>query len=164
MGKETFKDIPGYIGLYQVSNFGRIMSLSNNNQRKERILKPSMDGWDYLGVSLCKKGKKKRCKIHQLVVMVFLNHKPDGTHKLVVNHIDFNKLNNNLSNLEIITQRQNTNKKHLKSSSKYTGVCWNNKRKKWKSSISINGKKINLGRFNSEIEASKAYEKALKKQ
>jgi hypothetical protein len=80
---------------------------------------------------------------------------------LVVNHKDFNKLNNNLDNLEIITQRQNTNKKHLKSSSQYIGVFWNKQNKKWKSQIRINKKIKYLGYFVNEIDAHNAYQNAL---
>ena len=73
----------------------------------------------------------------------------------------FNKTNNKLDNLEIVTQRENSNQKHLKSSSKYIGVSWSKSRNKWVALIYLNGKHKNLGRFNDELEASKAYQKAL---
>jgi hypothetical protein len=82
--------------------------------------------------------------------------------KLVINHVDFNKLNNKVDNLEIITNRKNANQKHLKSSSVYTGVCWHKPNKKWMSYISINGKSKYLGLFTNELEASEAYQKELK--
>ena len=82
---------------------------------------------------------------------------------MVVNHIDLNKKNNNLSNLEIVSNRENSNRKHLKSSSNYTGVSWDKNKRKWQSQIKINNKNIFLGRFNNELEASNAYQKELNK-
>ena len=93
--------------------------------------------------------------------MSFLGHEPNG-HALVVNHIDFDKTNNHVSNLEIVTNRENTNQKHLKSSSKYIGVGWDKSRQKWVSRIRINGKLKQLGRFNTEIEAHITYQNKLK--
>jgi len=164
---EIWKDIKDYEGIYQVSNFGRVKSLKRtishwrggNSVIKERILKGIIS--DYLVVVLYKEGKQKTKKIHKLVAESFLNHKPCGMN-LVVNHIDFNKLNNNVSNLEIVTNRENCNHKHIKSSSKYTGVNWNKKDKKWHSSIYINGKLKYLGYFDCETKAHLAYQNKLK--
>lgn len=154
---EKWKDIEGYKGLYQVSDIGEVKSLFFN---KEKILKKSLNKYGYLYVNLYLKGKYKSCKIHKLVAIAFLNHTPVGM-KLVVNHIDLNRLNNKLSNLEVITNRENCNHKHLKSSSIYTGVSWSNHAKKWMSQIWKEGGKKHLGYFINEIEAHHAYEKAL---
>ena len=151
---EVFKDVKGYEGSYQVSNLGRVKSLKFD---KEKILKAGVNANGYLQVNLFKDGKCKARKVHQLVAVAFLGHKPCGM-KLVVNHIDIDKLNNNVSNLEIVTARENGNKKHLKSSSKYTGVCWDKRDKKWMAYIRINGKLKNLGYFTDELEASNAYQ------
>jgi hypothetical protein len=163
--KEIFKDIKGYEGLYQISNLGRVKSLCRvdriGHKVKEKMLKPFIKKDNgYLSVSLCNNGMKQK-NIHQLVSIAFLGHEPDGF-SLVVNHIDFDKTNNNVQNLEIITQRENANKKHIKSSSKYVGVCWDKPSNKWMSRIVINGKRKHLGRFSNEIEASEAYQKELK--
>ena len=99
-------------------------------------------------------------KVHQLVAESFLNHKRCGM-KLVVNHIDFDKTNNKLDNLEIVTTRENTNQKHLKSYSNFTGVSWNKRANKWIASIKINNKNKYLGYYSNELEASKAYQKEL---
>ena len=91
--------------------------------------------------------------------MAFLNHKLCGMKK-VVHHIDNNKMNNKLLNLEIVSQRENSYTHHI-GTSKYTGVSWDIERKKWKSNIRINNKIKFLGRFNTEMEASIAYQNAL---
>ena len=154
---EEWKVIEDCDNLYQISTFGRVKSL---NFGKEKILRQGVSGRGYLVVCLYKIGAKKTINVHQIVAEIFLNHTPCGM-RLVVNHKDFNKINNHVSNLEIITQRENTNRKHIKSSSVYTGVCWHKKTKKWVSEISINGKLKHLGLFDSEIEASNAYQNKL---
>jgi len=149
---------------YQVSNLGNVKSLERkyfmkmNNSfaiSKERILKAGTNKGYYI-VVLQKNRIRKTKLIHQLVAIAFLNHKPSH-HKLVVNHINFDKTDNRVENLEIVTQRENANRKHIKSSSKYTGVCWNKPNKNWTAQISINRKKIYLGSFINELEAHNAY-------
>tara|TARA_R110000764_G_scaffold16589_1_gene46332 strand:- start:80 stop:622 length:543 start_codon:yes stop_codon:yes gene_type:complete len=161
---EEFKDIKGYEGLYQVSNLGRVKSLARKSiaglNLKEKIRVGVVSNKGYVMVDLCKEGKRKGKTIHQLVAVAFLDHKPCG-HRLVVNHIDFDKANNNVNNLEIVTQRENSNRKHIKSSSKYTGVSWSKVANKWIAQIRINGEGKYLGYFKCEIAASMAYEIAL---
>jgi hypothetical protein len=157
---EEFRDIENYEGLYQVSNNGRVKSLNYSRTGKEGMLNPKLEKNNYYRVSLSKNSKKKVFLVHQLVAVAFLNHKICG-HNMVVNHKNFIKTDNRLCNLEIITNRENTNKKHIKSSSEYVGVYWDKGSNKWKSQITINGNRKNLGRFKTEIEAYKAYEKTL---
>lgn len=166
--EEIWKPVLNYQGIYEVSNLGRIKSLSRIILRKnkypallsEKILKYGIDRYGYYIICLHKNQKQKTRTVHQLVAEAFLNHKPSGR-KYVVNHKNFVRTDNRVENLEIITSRENTNKKHLKSSSEYTGVSWHKKNKKWVSSIFINGKLKNLGYFENEIEASKAYQEKL---
>lgn len=166
---EIWKDIPDYEGLYQVSNSGKVKSLfrvincKNGSLKtiRERIVASNLDKDGYLKVRLSRDSKGKNFFVHQLVAIAFLNHKPCGM-KLVVDHIDRDRTNNNLTNLRIVTNRENTNQKHIKSSSKYTGVCWSKRKKKWTSQIVINKKLIYLGSFQDEYEAHLAYQKALK--
>ena len=161
--KEIFKDVPAYEGKYQVSNLGNVKSLGNDKTRKERILKPGKNGYGYYHVTLCKNGNRKTMKVHVLVAMAFLGHIPDGTHRIVLDHKDRDKSNNNLSNLELITQRENTERYFLtkKTSSQYTGVCWHKIANKWVATIIINGKSKYLGLFTEELNAHLAYQKAL---
>lgn len=162
--EEIWKDIVDYEGLYQVSNLGRVKSLERINGRgiivKERILKHGNDGKGYLMVGINKNGIQKTRKIHQLVAESFLNHKPCGK-TIVVNHKNFIRSDNRLENLEIVTMRENGNQKHLKSTSKYTGVSWDPFNNKWKAQIYINKKTKNLGRFSTEEEAYSSYLNAL---
>lgn len=155
--EEIFKTIEGYEGMYEISNYGRVKSLKNN---KEYILKPSLDLNGYVIVSLSNEGIKKTKTIHQLVAIAFLNHIPDGM-KLIVNHKDFNRQNNHVDNLEIILQRENANRKHLKSSSNFVGVSWYKGGGKWHAYITINRKRKHLGYFVNEIDAHNAYQNEL---
>ena len=77
-----------------------------------------------------------------------------------MDHIDNNRLNNDLENLRWITYSGN-NRNIIKKngSSKYRGVCWDKINKKWKAQISIDGKVKHLGIFTNEEEASEIYEK-----
>ena len=164
---EIWKDIKGYEGKYQISSFGRVKSLprKTNNRNgsyttKERILKAGLSGCGYLTTALSKDGKCKTFKIHQLVAIVFLNHNPCG-HNLVIDHLDNNPKNNRVDNLEIVTARENANRRKVKRTSTYSGVCWDKDRKRWRGCIYLNGKTKYLGLFTSEIEAAKAYQNAL---
>jgi len=166
--QEIWKDIPDYKGFYQVSNLGNVKSLNRSIIRsngvvqsfKGKLMSKCSDG-RYLYVTLYKVGKIKNYKIHKLVAIAFLNHKPCG-YKFVIDHKDHNPKNNRLNNIRIITQRQNTSQSHIKSSSKFTGVSFEKQTKKWRSTISINGKNKNLGSFTNEIDALDAYQRTLK--
>ena len=163
--KEIFKDIPNYKGMYQVSNLGNVKSLerkvySNNKlhyTQKEKILNKHISTRGYYSVTLSKNSKTKTRTIHQLVAITFLNYKPDKTTKIVVDHIDANKLNNNLNNLQLISNRENINKD--KKRELPTGVTKENN--KYRVKIFINKKSEHLGMFNTIDEASKAYKNKL---
>ena len=162
--KEIYKDIPNYEGLYQVSNLGNVKSLARvssiGRNLKEKILTPREVGGGYTQFTLYSLGEKLQIYTHQLVAMAFLSHIPDG-HNYIVDHIDNNPLNNNLLNLQIVSQRTNSSK-DKKGTSLYTGVSFAKKSKKWLSQITVNYKKIYLGHFDCEIEAHEAYQNKLK--
>lgn len=153
---EEFRIIEGFEN-YQISNYGNVKSLKFN---KEKILKPRLDQNGYLYVGLRNNNKKSSKRIHKLIAITFLNHIPCGM-ELVVNHKDFNKQNNHVDNLEIISQRDNANKKHLETSSKYIGVSWKKRQSIWTAQITINGKLKYLGCFKNELDASNAYQNEL---
>jgi len=104
--EEVWKTIHGFED-YMISNFGRVKSLKRG---KEFILKLRNNKRGYLKVLLYKNGNTKDHKVHQLVAVAFLNHTPDGM-KMVINHKDLIKTNNHVSNLEIVTQRNNSDHK-----------------------------------------------------
>jgi hypothetical protein len=160
MEEEIWLDIPEYVGLYQASTHGRIKSLNYKKSNKEQILILYIGTHGYLQVVLCNKGKEKNWKVHKLIAMTFLNHIPDGTHNIEVDHIDENKLNNYSNNLRLVKSRFNSSRSK-KGISKYTGVTWCKRSGKWLASIRINGKKKHLGYFNNEDDAGKAYEDVL---
>jgi len=164
MDKEVFKDIKGFEGFFQISNYGRVKRLyrlsSNGRVLKEKFKKLSDNGTGYNQVCFTIGGVTTTRKVHQLVAEAFLGHTRCGM-EMVVNHKDFNRMNNNVKNLEIVTPRENANMKHIKSSSKYTGVSWSKVGNKWHSYIGIKDKKIHLGSFINEYDAHLAYQKAL---
>lgn len=108
MEKEIWSPINGYEGLYEVSNLGNVRSLGKgkSNASKKRNLKNSKVYGGYLIVRLCKNGKMKNYKIHRLVAEAFI---PNWFDEPQVNHIDENKLNNNVDNLEWCDAKYNSN-------------------------------------------------------
>ena len=166
---EIWKDVKGYEGLYQVSNLGRVKSLTQKSIdkrgrqrfRKGKILKQQKGNIKYFSVFLSKKGKVKMFLTHFLVAMSFLNYKKKDR-KIVIDHIDNNPENNNFKNLQIISNRQNATKNQKENSSKYIGVHWHKTYSKWQSLIRIQGKQKYLGRYDNEYDAHLAYQKALK--
>lgn len=113
---EVWKDIIEYEGYYKISNFGNIMSVKRVIKhssggiavKKQKFLKPGKDPNGYLRCVLCKNGVCKTKKVHRLVASSFLGNE---TSEMEVNHIDGNKQNNHVSNLEWVTKRENM--KHL---------------------------------------------------
>ena len=95
---------------------------------------------------------------------VFMHHEIVGNvaHGLEVDHVNGNTLDNQKSNLRLITRRQNLQNNHKKNkTSQFVGVSWEKDRKKWRSQIAINGKTICLGRSDNEYEEHLKYIKAL---
>lgn len=168
---EEIKPIKGYEELYSISNYGYIISEAkkwiarrNTIHKKEKtILKSTIGNRGYLHINLCKDGNRKTHENHLLVWDHFGDRSRDGR-ILQVDHKDEDKLNCRIDNLQLLTARENTVKYHKmqKTSSKFTGVSWNNTANKWTSQIIINGKLKHLGCFTNEIEASNEYQRALK--
>lgn len=110
---EKWREIPQYEGFYEVSNKGRVRSLDRmvkvraGGLRKHhgRVLKPGIGKPGYPICALVKHGKQISKNIHQLVMLAFVGPPPKGKE---INHIDGDKTNNNLENLEYVTSRQNS--------------------------------------------------------
>tara|TARA_R110002050_G_scaffold245907_1_gene383575 strand:- start:367 stop:1158 length:792 start_codon:yes stop_codon:yes gene_type:complete len=164
--KENWKDVKGFEGAYQVSDLGNVKSLKRKDRLgrnvKERILKTQLNkttGYSIISLTLNTKLITKH--IHQLVAIAFLGHVPNG-HKLVVNHIDENKNNNRLDNLEVVTTRENILKYKANNSTKILGA-YKLSNGKYTSLIVIEGKTIYLGTFDTELKAHDYYIKCLNK-
>jgi len=154
---EIWKDVPGYEGIYMVSQLGRVKSLKF---KMRRVLSGSFNDKGYRGVDLRKNGERKSFGVHQLVAMAFLGHMRCG-HSLVVDHINTDRADNRLCNLQVITHRKNVSKDIKGKTSDYPGVSFNKNANKWVAFMSLNNKTKYLGYFKTEIEASKTYEKAV---
>ena len=103
---EIWKDIEGYEGLYQISNFGRVRSLNYRGTGQTKVLSPGEGGRGYLLVNLCKNGKTKKYQVHRLVAEAFI---PNWFDDPQVNHIDEDKTNNRVENLEWCSAKYNIN-------------------------------------------------------
>jgi hypothetical protein len=168
MEKEIWKDIPNYENYYQASNFGKIRSkdriiassYGSTQYRNGRILKckPSSDG--YVRVVLSVEGVHSYYTVHKLIAVTFLSmdYNQNG---MDVDHVNGNKSDNRVSNLEVVTRRENTSRgfKRKGTKSGETGV-WA-ARGKWSANIRRNGERINIGVFDSKEEAIKYYNMAV---
>ena len=103
---EIWKDINGYNGSYKISNFGRVKSIKYD---KEIMLKCWLNSFGYCIVNFSQNGTRKNYRVHRLVAEYFI----DNINSLKeVNHIDGNKQNNNVSNLEWCTRQENLKHAH----------------------------------------------------
>lgn len=97
------RDIVGYEGLYGVTSTGLVWAYPKKSRTHGRWLKITIDRGGYAYVGLYKDGKTTKIKVHRLVAQAYLV----ASDKPHVNHIDGNKLNNNASNLEWVTPKEN---------------------------------------------------------
>ena len=109
---EQWHDVSGFEGLYQVSNFGNVRSLPRkisaghgNRIAGGKEINKTNDGNGYLSVMMSDRGRLKRIRVHRLVALAFI---PAIAGKNFVNHKDSNRQNNHVSNLEWVTQKENT--------------------------------------------------------
>jgi len=124
--QEIWKDISGYEGIYQISNLGNVKSISYQGFIREHLMKPKSHHTGYKTVMLCKEGVQKNKSVHTLVAYAFI---PNPQNKPYVNHIDGDKANNCVSNLEWVTAKENTGhaiKNNLRLDSNMRGRKGNN--------------------------------------
>ena len=98
---EEWRAVPGYEGLYEVSNMGNV-----RNVRKNTLLRLSKDCYGYIQVSLYKNGRRTGLRVHRLVAEIFI---PNSENLPMVNHKDEDKSNNRVDNLEWCTAKYNLN-------------------------------------------------------
>ena len=126
MTNEIWKDVEGYEGIYQVSNFGRIKSIGRKNCSnvclKDKILNPTLEYKNgYKRVCLCVNKTENKKRVHILVAKAFI---PNHNNYPIVNHKNGIKTDNRVENLEWCTYKQNA--QHAIQ----TGLVDNEKRKK----------------------------------
>lgn len=124
MEEEVWKDIPGYEGLYQVSNYGKVVSLNYNHTGTKREIVLRVDRQGYLCVNLHKRGTTNTRKAHRLVAEAFI---PNPLNHPQVNHRDENKQNNFVGNLEwcdaSYNNRYGTRPRRVLDAHKLNGGC-----------------------------------------
>lgn len=102
---EAWKDIRGYEGLYQVSNYGRVRSLGTNG-KKPRIMTQEISIWGYCRIRLINREHiGKHFAVHRLVADAFIGN----CEGYEVNHVDEIKTNNKVENLQIVSSKDNCN-------------------------------------------------------
>ena len=140
---------------YSVSNYGNII-----NNKTVRILKPGITN-GYYNVILRSDGKSYTKKIHKLVAEYFI---ANPYNKNCVDHVDNNKLNNNINNLRWATYQENQMNRQLNSNntSNYKGVIFYKPSNKWRAQIQIDGKMKTLGLFENIEDAINARVKKVK--
>mgnify|MGYP006297018551 CR=1 FL=1 len=125
------------------------VNLSVNNQVKVGTIAGYKSGKGYLYLQL----DNKSYSLHRLAWFYIYGNWPNGD----IGHINGNPLDNRLNNLRDVTTRDNCNNRKLHRLGKLVGAHYVKYNNKWKSRIQVNGKTIQIGTFNTQEEAHKAY-------
>lgn len=138
---------------YLVSSHGRLRRKGNDKCRAF-----SVDKYGYYKITLSMGRKnRKSYRVHKLIALAFLGD-PNGLH---VNHIDGNKKNNNINNLEYVTNRENVAHGMIRRG-KIVGAIYCKRSQKWISNLNVDGKLKRLGTFDTAEDAQSAFRSALR--
>lgn len=172
MKKEIWKPVKGYEGRYEVSNIGRVRSLTREERciirhgniyrlhirtREGRLFKQQTSIHGYFQVNLRKNGNCRPSLVHHLVYEAFIGSRKN----IIIDHIDRNRKNNKVENLRTVSKYENAwNCKKQKGKSGFIGVYKKPKSKNiFRAYISHNKKQLFLGYFKTPEEAARAYDK-----
>jgi len=103
---EEWKDISGYEGLYQISNYGNVRAINYNHTGRTKDMRLCNSSFGYSQICLTKNNHKSTKKVHRLVAEAFI---PNPNNYKAVNHKDENKKNNHVDNLEWCSAKYNNN-------------------------------------------------------
>jgi len=151
---ENWKAITGYEGRYEVSDQGRVRSLLTV---AGTILSGHVNAKGYCNVTLTGRGRPRGVRVHRLVLEAFAG----DFNGLVSNHKNGIRSDNRLANLEQVSIRENNTHTHYgyRRVGTYCDRRWN---ERWNAYIFVAGKKRHLGSFDTEAEASEAYQAAMR--
>ena len=146
---EQWKLISGYNN-YLISNIGNVISLD-----KMKMLKPGLNRHGYQHIRLCKNGKSKTYLSHRLIAITFLCN---PLNKSSVDHINNNKNDNRLCNLRFVTPIENAQNSSIskRSTTKVKGVFYHKAQNRFCTNITINGRRVHIGYFDTVKEAKEA--------
>jgi len=170
MRNEVWKDIPGYEGFYQASDLGRIKSLPKMkfNGKADCLMREKIrtgSGNHYFNVCLATPFRKLTIyNVHQLIAMAFYNFNPKDDFNMIVDHINNNRFDNRLSNLQIVDRRENNSKDRKNKTSIFTGVYFEKRTKSYRAEINIKKTPIFIGLSKDECLAALYYNVALENE
>lgn len=159
--EEIWKSIPGFEGLYEVSDQGRVKSIFRRLGKgtvcshEHKLIKLCKEQDGYLVFNLHKNGKRRMVKVHRIVMLTFI-----GCSDLQVDHINGIKDDNRIINLRYVTCLQNIENHHSKLKNGIS-VGINKARNKWLVNKTINGNRVFIGSFTSLEDAELNLKKAL---
>tara|TARA_R110000744_G_scaffold147914_1_gene260955 strand:- start:108 stop:617 length:510 start_codon:yes stop_codon:yes gene_type:complete len=147
-----FKLIELFNNKLKVFENGKVLTLGKRMNKGEYYeMKGGISNKGYKCLQLCFEGKYKKYLVHRIIALTFLNLDFEDK-KQIIDHKNRDKLDNQVSNLRVVSYQQNNFNRNYKGYSK--------ERNKYRARIFVNGKKISLGTYETEAEASNAYQQA----